>query len=103
MSTGIYEQIRSNKKYPMMVARHRRLAGTLTAVVLGLFFAFILVVAFAPKLLAAPLTAGGVTTVAVPLGLAMVVIFWLLTGVYVRQAKHDFDEIKDEILKEVTP
>jgi uncharacterized membrane protein (DUF485 family) len=103
MSTGIYEQIRTNKKYPVMVSRHRRLAGTLTAIVLGLFFAFILVVAFAPKLLAVPLTAGGVTTVAVPLGLAMIVIFWLLTGVYVRKAKHDFDEIKDEILKEVTP
>jgi len=103
MSTGAYEQIRSNKKYPVMVARHRRLAGTLTAVVLGLFFAFILIVAFAPKLLAVPLTAGGVTTVAVPLGLAMVVVFWLLTGLYVRRAKRDFDEIRDEILKEVTP
>jgi len=103
MSTGIYEQIRSNKKYPVMVARHRRLAGTLTAVVLGLFFAFILVVAFAPKLLAVPLTSGGVTTVAMPLGLAMIVLFWLLTGVYVRRAKRDFDDIKDEILKEVMP
>ena len=103
MSTGIYEQIRSNKKYPVMVARHHRLAGTLTAIVLGLFFAFILIVAFAPKLLAVPLTAGGVTTVAIPLGLAMVVIFWLLTGVYVRRAKRDFDEVKDEILREVTP
>jgi uncharacterized membrane protein (DUF485 family) len=103
MSSVIYEQIRSNKKYPLMVARHRRLARTLTAIVLGLFFAFILVVGFAPKLLAIPLTAGGVTPVAVPLGLAMVVIFWLLTGLYVRRAKHDFDEIRDEILKEVTP
>jgi len=103
MSTGVYEQIRSNKKYPVMVARHHRLAGTLTAVVLGLFFAFILVVAFAPKLLAVPLAAGGVTTVAVPLGLAMVVIFWLLTGLYVLLAKRNFDQTRDEILREVTP
>jgi len=102
MSTPIYEQIRSNRKYPVMVARHRRLAGTLTAVVLGLFFAFIAVVAFAPKLLAQPVGAGWVTTVAVPLGLAMVVIFWLLTGVYVLRAKRDFDQMKDEILREVT-
>jgi uncharacterized membrane protein (DUF485 family) len=103
MSTGVYEQIRSNKKYPVMVARHHRLAGTLTAVVLGLFFAFILVVAFAPKLLAVPLAAGSVTTVAVPLGLAMVVIFWLLTGLYVLLAKRNFDQTRDEILREVTP
>jgi uncharacterized membrane protein (DUF485 family) len=32
----------------------------------------------------------------------MVVIFWLLTGIYVLRAKRDFDQIKDEILKEVT-
>ena len=99
---SVYEQIRTNRKYPVMVARHRRLAGTLTAVVLGLFFAFILVVAFAPKILAVPLVDGGVTTVAVPLGLAMVVIFWLLTGLYVLRAKRDFDQMKDEILREVT-
>jgi len=103
MSTGIYEKIRSNEKYPVMVARHRRLAGTLTAVVLGLFFAFILVAAFAPKVLAAPLSAGGVTTIAVPLGLAMIVLFWLLTGFYVLRAKRDFDEMKNEILREVAP
>ena len=79
------------------------LAGTLTAVVLGLFFAFILVAAFAPKVLAAPLSAGGVTTIAVPLGLAMIVLFWLLTGFYVLRAKRDFDEMKNEILREVAP
>jgi uncharacterized membrane protein (DUF485 family) len=99
---SVYEQIRTNRKYAVMVARHRRLAGALTAIVLGLFFAFILVVAFAPKILAVPIVDGGVTTVAVPLGLAMVVIFWLLTGIYVLRAKRDFDQIKDEILREVT-
>ncbi len=103
MTTGIYEQIRSNKKYPVMVARRRRLAATLVSVVLGLFFTFILVVAFAPTLLARPMTEGGVTTVAVPLGIAMMLMFWLLTGLYVMLAKRDFDPVRNEILKEVTP
>ncbi len=102
MSTGIYEQIRSNKKYPLMVAHRRRLAHTLAVVVLGLFFAFILVVAFDPALLAR--TVGeGVTTVAIPLGVAMIVLFWLLTGFYVVRAKRDFDHIRNEILSEVKP
>lgn len=101
MTSAVYEQIRNNRKYPLMVARRRRLAGTLASIVLGLFFAFILVVAFAPKLLAMPISEGQVTTIAVPLGVAMIVLFWLLTGVYVRRAKKDFDEIKDEILSEV--
>lgn len=102
MTTGIYERISSNAKYPLMVTRRRRLAATLASVVLGLFFTFILVVAFAPSLLARTMTDTGVTTVAVPLGIAMMVLFWLLTGLYVILAKRDFDPIKDEILKEVT-
>ena len=97
-----YEQIRSNKKYPLMVTRRRRLATALVSVVLGVFFAFILVVAFAPALLARPMTEGGVTTIAVPLGIAMMLVFWLLTGLYVILAKRDFDQIRNEILKEVT-
>ena len=71
MATGTYEQIRRNEKYPLMVMRRRRLAATLASIVLGLFFVFILVVAFAPAQLARPVTDGGVTTIAVPLGVAM--------------------------------
>jgi uncharacterized membrane protein (DUF485 family) len=99
---SVYEQIRSNSKYSMMVARRRRLAGTLAGVVLVLFFAFILIAAFAPALLAQTLGDGSVTTIAIPLGVAMIVVFWLLTGLYMLRAKHDFDEMKDDILKEVT-
>jgi uncharacterized membrane protein (DUF485 family) len=101
MTSAVYEQIRNNEKYCLMVARRRRLAGTLSTIVLGVFFVFILVGAFFPAMLALPVAEGGVTTVAVPLGFAMLVLFWLLTGVYVRQAKRDFDEIKRQILNEV--
>ncbi len=31
----------------------------------------------------------------------LIVLFWLLTGFYVRRARCDFDETKDEILREV--
>jgi uncharacterized membrane protein (DUF485 family) len=86
-----------------MVARRRRLAGTLAGIVLGVFFAFILIAAFVPRFLAQTLSEGSVTTIAIPLGVAMIVVFWLLTGLYVRRAKHDFDEIKEEIMKEVMP
>ena len=103
MRSDLYQQIRTNRRYPQMVARRRRLAGTLAGVVLGTFFVFILIAAFVPKFLALTLSEGSVTPIAVPLGVAMIVVFWLLTGLYMRRAKHDFDEIKDEIIKEVMP
>jgi uncharacterized membrane protein (DUF485 family) len=100
MSTAVYQQIRSNRRYPEMVARRRRLSVWMATIVLGTFFGFILVVAFDPKLLATPLAEGMATTIAIPIGVAMIVVYWLLTGLYVRRASH-FDKINVDILHEV--
>ncbi|MGA8053442.1 MAG: DUF485 domain-containing protein, partial [Burkholderiales bacterium] len=70
MSNSVYKQIRSNPKYVEMVARRRRLSWSLAGIVLGIFFAFVLVIAFNPKVLATPVAEGAVTTIAVPLGVA---------------------------------
>jgi cation/acetate symporter len=100
MTTDVYARIRHNAKFNELVARRSRFAWTLSAIVLGIYFTFVFVVAFAPKLLATPLAAGMTTTVAIPIGVGMVVFFWLLTGLYVRRANSDFDVINREIVKE---
>jgi cation/acetate symporter len=100
MATDVYERIRHNAKFNELVARRSRFAWTLSAIVLGIYFTFVFVVAFAPKLLATPLAPGMTTTVAIPIGVGMVVFFWLLTGLYVRRANSDFDVINREIVKE---
>jgi len=100
MSTAVYERIRRNPKFDELVARRSRFAWTLSAIVLGIYFTFIMVVAFNPKLLATPIASGATTTVAIPIGVGMVLLFWLLTGVYIRRANRDFDVLNSEILKE---
>jgi cation/acetate symporter len=49
----------------------------------------LVLVAFFPGLLATPLGPGRVTTIAWPIGAAVIVIPWLLTIVYVRRANAD--------------
>lgn len=100
MSTAVYERIRRNPKFDELVARRSRFAWTLSAIVLGIYFTFIMVVAFNPKLLATPIASGATTTVAIPIGVGMVLLFWLLTGVYIRRANRDFDVLNSEIVKE---
>ena len=100
MSTAVYERIRRNPKFDELVARRSRFAWTLSAIVLGIYFTFIMVVAFNPKLLATPIASGATTTVAIPIGVGMVLLFWLLTGVYIHRANRDFDVLNSEILKE---
>lgn len=100
MSTAVYQKIRSNPRFAELVSTRSRFAWSLSAVVLVLYFAFIAVVAFNPKLLAVPLGAGVTTTWAIPVGVGIVVLFWLLTAYYVRRANRDFDTLNAEILKE---
>jgi cation/acetate symporter len=100
MATDVYERIRHNAKFNELVARRSRFAWTLSAIVLGVYFTFVFVVAFAPKLLATPLAQGMTTTVAIPIGVGMVIFFWLLTGLYVRRVNNDFDVINKEIVTE---
>ncbi len=70
---------------------------------LVVYYAFILVIAFDPSLLGAKM-GSGVITVGIPIGIAIIIIAFVLAGIYVRRANGEFDvltqQVRDE-LKEV--
>ncbi|MFO1129625.1 MAG: DUF485 domain-containing protein [Rhodospirillales bacterium] len=100
MSSEIYQRIRNNPRYHQEMAKRSRFAWSLAAIVLVIFYGFILIVAFAPGMLATPLSQGSVTTVGVPIGVGIIVLFWLLTGYYVHRANGEFDAANLEIIRE---
>ncbi|MEF8713101.1 MAG: DUF485 domain-containing protein [Accumulibacter sp.] len=102
MSTEIYRRILNDPRYAELVSRRKRLAWLLAGSTLGVFFSFVLIVAFKPSLLAIPVSGAGVTTIAIPLGVAMIVFFWVATGIYVRRASRDFDGLTDQIVQEAS-
>ena len=63
---------------------------------------FILLVAFAPGLLATPLAPGGVATVGIPIGLGVIVFAFLITGIYVARANGRYDRLNRELIQELT-
>ena len=69
---------------------NRRGTGTWAAlvVVLGIYFAFILTIAFAPHLFTRPLAEGMATTVGFPVGTAIIVICMIVAGIYTRVKNH---------------
>lgn len=96
-----YARIRNSSKFQELVARRSGFAWTLSAIVLVCYYSFMMVVAFAPKLLATPLFSdASVMTVAWPIGACLIIGSWILTGVYIRRANSEFDELNQEILKE---
>jgi uncharacterized membrane protein (DUF485 family) len=98
MNQSLYAQIRANPKFQELVARRGRLAWTLSAIVLVLFYGLVLIVAFKPALIGERVAEGSTLTVGVAAGLFMFVFFWLLTALYVRKANSEFDAITRDII-----
>ena len=100
MSSAMYEHMRANPKFQALVARRSRFAWTLAAIVLSMFYGFVMVVAFNPVSLGQPVAEGSMLTVGVAVEFFMFVFFWVLTAVYVKRANGEFDALTQEIVKE---
>lgn len=98
MSSGMYQLMRDNPKFQLLVDKRGRFAWTLAAIVLTMFYGFVMVVAFSPASLGRPIAEGSMVTVGVAVELFMFIFFWLLTAVYVRRANTEFDALTEEIL-----
>ena len=80
--------------------KRKHFAWALSAAMLVIYFGFILVIAFAPKVLGTPI-GGGVMTVGIPVGLFVIVSAFVLTGIYVYRANSEFDPITRQIKEKV--
>jgi uncharacterized membrane protein (DUF485 family) len=92
--------IRHEPLFQELVDKRTRFAWQLTAAMLVIYFGFIAVIAFAPKLLATPI-GNSVTTVGIPVGLFVIVSAFVLTGIYVKRANAKFDPLTRQIMEKV--
>jgi uncharacterized membrane protein (DUF485 family) len=102
MSEIISGKILDNPKYLALVKRRGRLAWTLSAIVCVIFYGFILMIAFTPGILTEPIASGSVIPLGLPLGVGVILVSCLLTGVYVYEANQVFDPVFEEIVKEAS-
>jgi uncharacterized membrane protein (DUF485 family) len=93
-------RIRDEPLFQDLVDRRTRFAWVLSAAMLVIYFGFIAIIAFAPKLLAIPI-GGGVITVGIPVGLFVIVSAFALTGIYVKRANSVFDPLTRKIIEKV--
>lgn len=100
MSQELYSRIHDNPRFKALAKRRSRFAWTLSAIVLIVYYAWVLVVGFAPEWLGRPLAEGMTTSIGIPIGAGIIVFAWLLTGVYVYKSNTDFDRANDELLKD---
>lgn len=100
MEDDIVQKVKSNQKYQKLVSSRSSYGWTLTWIMMVAYYGFIMLVAFNKELLGTKMGAG-VMTWGIPIGLFVIVFTVIITGVYVRRANGEFDELTAQIRKEV--
>jgi uncharacterized membrane protein (DUF485 family) len=100
MEKDLVHKIESNPKYQQLVSKRTSFGWTLTAIMMVVYYGYILLIAFDKELLARKI-GNGVMTWGIPIGLFVIVFTVVITGIYVRRANSEFDELTAEIRKEV--
>jgi uncharacterized membrane protein (DUF485 family) len=96
----IVRKVQANAKYQELVKKRSSFGWLLTALMMIVYYGYILVIAFDKELLAVRL-GEGVMTWGIPVGFGIIVFTVIITGIYVRRANSEFDDMTKSILREV--
>ena len=88
---AVWQQIESNPRFQELVHKRQSFALLLSIIMLVLYVGFILLIAFAPGWLGTPLHEGTNVTRGIPIGVGLIVVSFLLTGIYLWPANAEFN------------
>ncbi|WP_025916384.1 DUF485 domain-containing protein [Herminiimonas sp. CN] len=100
MEDDLVKKIKSSPNYQKLVSTRSSYGWTLTWLMMIVYYGFIVLIAFDKELLATKMGAG-VMTWGMPIGLFVIVFTVIITGIYVRRANSEFDDLTAAIRKEV--
>jgi uncharacterized membrane protein (DUF485 family) len=99
MEEDLVQRIESNPKYQQLVAKRNAFGWTLTLLMMVVYYGYILLIAFDKELLSRKI-GNSVITWGIPIGLFVIVFTVVITGIYVRRANKEFDDLTAEIRQE---
>lgn len=94
------EEITQSEKFKTLIKRRWSFSLMMTALMLCTYFGFIFTVAFKAKFLSDTLY--GSTTFAIVIGVLVILLAWIFTGIYVRWANTVYDREVEELKSEIT-
>ena len=98
----IVDRITKNPKFHQFVSTRNVYSNIMTVLMLIVYFGYILLIAFDKQFLAQKMSAGGVISIGIPMGIGVLVFTIVITWIYVRRANTEFDATKEEIIKEAS-
>ncbi|MDO4905071.1 MAG: DUF485 domain-containing protein [Lautropia sp.] len=102
MSDPVVEKIQRHPQYRKLRKERNIFGWALTIVMLVVYYGYIGLIAFDKSFLAQPISENAITSIGVPIGLGVIVLTVVLTGVYVYRANSQYDAMTRDILKDTT-
>ncbi len=100
MEDDLVRRIASHPKYNELKTKRSSFGWWLSLAGMLAYYGFILLVAYNKPLLATKIGAG-VTTMGMPIGVAVIVFTIIITWIYIRRANSEFDSLTEQIVKGV--
>lgn len=100
MSDPTYDKVVAHPKYAELMKKRNRFALLLSAIVLGVYYTYVLVASLAPATFAAPIGEGYTWCIGLLAGFVIQGFAFVMTGVYVRRANGEFDAINRTLIEE---
>ena len=101
MAVDENDRIINNPKFQELVRERSSFAWTLSIIMLVIYYGFVLLVAFGKGFLATKI-GGGVISVGILIGLGVIISAFVLTGIYTQRANSRFDELTEDLTRELT-
>ena len=86
----LVQKVVHDPEFLALVKKKNTISFSLTALMLVVYFGFVSLLAFAPDLLSATF---GSATLGIPLGIGVILVACILTGIYVRWANTQYDSL----------
>ena len=99
MRSHLEKKIISSKEFKSLVKRKSFVSWSLSTITLVTYFSFILMVAFFPEVLGLRISNESIITIGIPIGVSIILLAFVSTGIYVFLANREFDQIEKTILK----
>ena len=97
MQQDLAERIAKDPEFQQLSQRRNAYGWRMAIIMMLVYFAFILVIAYAPGLFATKIIAGSPISLGITLGFVLIVFAFILTGLYVHKANTVFDEATRKI------
>lgn len=99
MSQEIHKKIKNNPKYIELIKKRKTLVLSLSFILAGTYFLFIIILAFFPQFFAIKIVQT-VVPIGIPIGISIILLSLILAKIYIQSAASKFDDLVGDIIED---